>query len=234
MKKRDIKAEECWWKIMTREKISNLTKEYRKKLEIPENGFGDKSTMISFLKNIPKDKYKYVGEYISECKKDMEIIEKFRFYMIEYLITGKRYGVISANLTGCELSLENLKKEGTIDIKIGFNSSLEDIKEFIERKYSFIKAMQREYKKENKLPPKKRIRISPNKERDNVIYHLSKKFSSNELKELLKEKNPEIENMNYLYKEDMIKRIIKNIFNINVNGETIKMVIARQKKMRER
>ncbi len=232
MKIKNLKAEELWHRITIRKKVQELNTKYRKILGIPETGFKDESKTEAFFKKISKSKFQLINEYICQCRKDIEIPEglTFDYLIMRYLINGK-VSVTGLNLTGCELvDLNDYDTNGTITLKIGINSTFEDIKSFIEKERHMIKFLQREYRKKHKLSPKKRIRTSLNKKRDSLIYHLAK-YPRNKLYEALQEDKPKIEGF---YKEGIIRRLLKEISGTDVDINIVRTVIARQKKLREK
>ncbi len=231
MKIRNPKAEELWYRTIIRKDFQELTAEYRKKINVPIKGLIDKSKVNMFFKNISKSKLQCIKEYIDKCEKNIRVPNEFGDYaMFIYLVRGE-INVSNTNLTGCELSYESCNTDGPITLKIGINSSIKDIKRFVEEERRMIKYLQKKYREEHKLLPIKRIRTSPNKDRDSIIYHLAK-YPKNKLYKILQKKDPEI---NYnLRKEDIIKRLLKKISDIETDPDVIRTVITRQKKLREK
>ena len=245
MKIKNTKAEELWHRIIIRKRVQELTTEYRKILGVPEEGFKDRSKANAFFKKIlknNKNKLQYFNEYVNKCKKDIKIPDGFNYAMFRYLFEGKR-NAPDVNLTGCELSHV---RNGAITIKVSINSTIEDIKSFVERERRMIKYLQKKYREKHKLSSPKRIRTTKkNRRRDTLIYFLST-FSKDELCELsLKTElykglfpysNPnEISKENILStpKEIIIQRFVEKKMNISISPEIVRTIIARQKKLRE-
>ena len=224
------KSNELWHRIIVRKKVRELVEKFRTEWNIPKYGFDDEEKTKKFMLENRGKFWKPLNEYIKQCREDISFPNdaQFQYEMIWHFINGHADGE-GLNFTGCDLDLSNYNKDGTIAIKIGVNSTAEDVKDFINSKKGFIVALQKDYRKKHNLKTSK-IRSSNNRSRDALIYYFAQR-PINELYQAVLNKDPDYVRPGY--KEAIIKKLLEE-FRLKINDTEIKMIISRQRKLRDK
>ena len=228
------KAHTLWYRVTGRKKIQELTSQFREKLGIPKSGFQDSDKADFFLKKVSNNNSKMglIADYLKGCKEDIDIPHQLTRTMMVHLVNDWVY-LKDIDINECELDLSEYFKNGKIKIQFGVFTPLKDIERFINKKGWEIRFFQSYYLKKHGLKKPGRIRSSKaeNLDRDSHIYYLGTTYSKNELYQQLKSLDPK--SPDKLYKEQIISRLMERIFKNKISSDTVKMIISRQKKLRE-
>ncbi|MBL7057811.1 hypothetical protein ISS03_00595 [Patescibacteria group bacterium] len=189
------KAYVLWCRISISKFFNEKVRECRFLLNIPKNGFAGE-----VVYNKP---YFGISEYEKWCKKNLvkeglesekhpfnilikfknDIQQKFNYYddfslvVEQYLFLGGSPRLHCLNLTGCSLELvrvgETKSFKSGVYLRVGDNSNISDLKEFIKKNNKAIEVFQGIVAQTKELKNKKGIRSYKDFKRNCVIYELS-------------------------------------------------------------
>ncbi len=234
MKNKTNKARAIWCKLFQRENFHNLVLKYRERAAVPKNGFTSKNNFHKWFEQIKKLKTEhrpsiYVVQFQKEAissNSDLDL-SGFESVLEEYFFYGKVYKdtLAIANTTGCSI-VPVMHKEGEtleegIYIKIGAQSSIKEVKDYIDAKKGWIRAYQTAFRKTKGIK-KTRYHIASNSRRDTLISGLSKRSKSD------REKLGGGTGPKYIQIENIMK---KNGWKIA--SDNVRKIISRQSKLRK-
>jgi len=235
------KAEEIFYKLSFNPNFQNDIKTFRNKFNIPENGFRKELDLKDWLAkrdkyldkliakgkitnkdSNPIDMLVYLLSQTTILKKyDLPITSASQDVLENYILSngGIPLSLRSENL-GCEFVVpEEIKLQNTkqsfVEIRIYDKASQSDVFNYVKDNWNFIKTILSLNKEKSK-----RIRITKNKERDEIIFKLSRKSRE---KLGLERGN---------YKDIKISSIMEEKYGIYVTPENIRKIISKQRKLR--
>lgn len=236
VKKETDKAEELFYKTALNTKFQQDLRVYRKKFDMPENGFQSKEDVENWLKTMEKSKdlKKYPLGYVQE---QVNILKKYRLPLTlhtlleEYIWTNNKFKAYPRTpYFGCDIELpwlpdskeEMWRKSGQPFVKLLIfgGATQRDVLRYIQKSWGFINKLLNEQAGK----PIKRIRKTTEKKRDELIFQLSK-MPKQELEKRLGEKA--------FYKEMAIRKLLLRDYGIEVNSDHIKQIVAHQRKLRK-
>ena len=230
-KQKDKKGKELLYRASLGKEFQENIKKLRKKFSIPLNGYKSKEQVKKWHKENNFDAMLdlWIAQEKIAKKYNLPISSAFLFLLMDYTLSNNKVSFHSySDIYVCELDnpaekttsqTELVWKESEqpfIKILVSDIASIEDVQIFIKDKW---KDIQQELGKK-RLKPKKRIRESKNKKRDELIFELSKK-TREELG--LKKKD---------FKDMKISSIMKEKYKIDVSPDNIRKIIQKQRELR--
>lgn len=243
-----------WQKIILDRNIFEIAKKYRRQLNLPEGGCTKLGQYKRWLKkNIGDDQEKelqrqkichqFCDEITRKIPKYFVKEVPLKLVLISFFFNGsadydriEKDGAFTMFETIAVIdgkpafSSKEIIEDG-VYIKIGPYSSVDSIKEFVDKKNSLIKSVQEIFLLSKKLPTSIKLYNSPNYERDNWIEFLNS-WSKEHLKKFAEKHG--YQGTGYgAYKEALIAFIVTKMGD-KVTAETVKVALHRRKKQKNK